>query len=284
MKFQTIDVSKIKEDPGQPREVFDQDEITNLARWMAEVGDKDPVKVVALGDGKFRVHDGARRFLAHQKNGTKKLRCIVFTEGEDPGLAGQIATDAHKVKLSPAEQIRATAKYAKDNPSDMHTICLATGRSSASVEQDLKLSQLPVDMLLDLNEGTMDRGALLDMIERVEPDEWAACYKQMKSGNTAAGRKAKTTAYLKNKSENSVEGDEDDVKLTAARKVSDQLFNKVTKLNGQLGKGEFTLDHVFKSHKKDMAKLQDHVKALSATAKLVEKGLKEYEAQTGKPV
>ncbi len=67
----------IDEDPGQPRQEFDADQLQELTDSIAVAGIKQPLLVRPQGDGRYLLVDGARRFRAAAAAGLLDAPCVV---------------------------------------------------------------------------------------------------------------------------------------------------------------------------------------------------------------
>jgi len=77
-KLVTKKVDEIKPDPDQPRKIFDEDEIENLANSIKSQGIINPVEI----DEDSMIITGERRWRASKKAGLEEIQCKVY-EGLD---------------------------------------------------------------------------------------------------------------------------------------------------------------------------------------------------------
>ena len=72
-----VDINSISPNPKQPREVFDQDLLNELAASIKEVGVLQPPVVRDIGNGKYELIMGERRLRASKIAGLKTIPVIV---------------------------------------------------------------------------------------------------------------------------------------------------------------------------------------------------------------
>ena len=77
-----IPLSKIKPNPYQPRKIFKEEEISQLANSILTSGLISPINVVKDATG-FILVAGERRFKAHQFNKAKTIKAIVVNYNQD---------------------------------------------------------------------------------------------------------------------------------------------------------------------------------------------------------
>ncbi len=77
-----IAISKIKENPNNPRHVFDQAEDDSLAASMQKQGQLVACVVRQAASDSFQLISGARRLRAAKKNGWPELECVIEDKSE----------------------------------------------------------------------------------------------------------------------------------------------------------------------------------------------------------
>ena len=149
MELRLLEVSRIVEDPEQPRKALDETTLASLADSIKQHGILNPITVAPLkGVDGFRIVTGERRWRAAQIAGLYEMPCIVRGEDEQQGdesdaLAGktteQLIENLQREELSPVDKANAI-KALKDN----------LGATNREVGSRLGLSERTVGYLLDL--------------------------------------------------------------------------------------------------------------------------------------
>ena len=148
MELRFLDVSRIVEDPDQPRKALDETTLASLADSIKQHGVLNPITVAPLkGVDGYRIVTGERRWRASQIAGLFEMPCLVRdTEpagDEADAQAGktteQLIENLQREELSPVDKANAI-KVLKENLD-------ATNRE---VGQRLGLSERTVGYLLDL--------------------------------------------------------------------------------------------------------------------------------------
>ena len=65
-KIVMLPIGKLQADPDQPRQIFDEDKLSELAESIRQFGVMQPLLVTSLDDGSYRIIVGERRFRAAQ--------------------------------------------------------------------------------------------------------------------------------------------------------------------------------------------------------------------------
>jgi ParB family chromosome partitioning protein len=108
MQLLYLDPRQLEADPDGVRE--DPGDVAGLAATIAERGLLQPLGVVAVGGGRYRVVYGGRRRAAAEQLGLEKVPCIVL-DGDDPDLLlRQLIENVQRQDLNDVEQARAYAR------------------------------------------------------------------------------------------------------------------------------------------------------------------------------
>jgi hypothetical protein len=100
-----IDPNLIDEDPNQPRQEFDQKELDQLVQSVGIHGVVQPLEVIPLGDGRYRLVAGARRRRAALLAGLKPVPCLISeAHGSLVIRQRQLLENMQRADLTPLEQ------------------------------------------------------------------------------------------------------------------------------------------------------------------------------------
>lgn len=145
MELRLIEVTRIVEDPEQPRRIIDEEPLRGLADSIRQHGVLNPITVVPLeGVDGFRIVTGERRWRAAQIAGLFDMPCVVReTPAADPGdrTTEQLIENLQREELAPLDKANAVRA--------LKTGLEATNREVAG---RLGISERTVGYLLDLLE------------------------------------------------------------------------------------------------------------------------------------
>ncbi|MGA5497738.1 ParB/RepB/Spo0J family partition protein [Streptomyces cinereoruber] len=123
-----VPVDRIDRDPSQPRQVFDQEKLEELAGSMKRLGQLQPVSVRYVPSTKrYVLVMGERRWRAAQLAEIVELDAVVthgFEEGDREILARQVAENVGRADMTPMEEAESfkrlvDAEYTIDQVSEM---------------------------------------------------------------------------------------------------------------------------------------------------------------------
>ncbi|MCP4427420.1 MAG: ParB/RepB/Spo0J family partition protein [Chloroflexi bacterium] len=107
-----IPLDQITPDPNQPRTHFDEEKLAELAASIGEHGVLQPIEVSPLGDGRYMIHHGERRWRASQMAGLDAIPAIVARPIEDDArrLLLGVVENVQREDLNAIEEGRAYAR------------------------------------------------------------------------------------------------------------------------------------------------------------------------------
>ena len=152
-----LPVETIHPNPRQPRRRFDAEATTALADSIKAQGIVQPVLVRPRAAGGFELIAGERRWRAAKQAGAPTIPALIReTDDRDTLLLG-IVENVAREQLSPVEEARAYALLIDEFGLALGEIAERVGRSKPAVSNQMRLLELPDDLL-----GMIDRGELTD--------------------------------------------------------------------------------------------------------------------------
>lgn len=166
--YQLLPVSQISGNPKQPRTVFDDEALAELAESIAAVGLVQPVVVRRRGEG-FELVAGERRWRAAQQAGLEKIPAIIRQAGDAESLELALIENLSREDLNPIDTARAYAILQEDFGSTQEELAGKLGRSRSAVANTMRLLDLPDEVQLLIEKGSLSEGhgrALLALPDR----------------------------------------------------------------------------------------------------------------------
>ena len=138
-------VEKIVPQAGQPRQYFDEQELTELADSIKEHGLIEPVIVRRLGQGtdKFELIAGERRWRASQRAGLKEILVVVKDVSPKEAFELALVENVQRADLNPIEIAEAFDRLIKEYSYTQQTLAERVGKDRATVANALRLLKLP---------------------------------------------------------------------------------------------------------------------------------------------
>lgn len=157
-RIQQIELASLIPNPDQPRQHFDEDALTQLASSIKQYGIIQPLVASPLKDGTYSIVAGERRWRAAGKAGLKKVPVVVRTSKELERLEIAIVENVQRVDLSPLEQAASIERLHQQFNMTYDAIAGRLGKATSTVNNIVRLLQLPDAARKALHEKKMSEG------------------------------------------------------------------------------------------------------------------------------
>lgn len=143
--FGEVSLDRIRPNPRQPRDVFDEDALDELITSIREIGVLQPVVVRRRTDapGQYELIMGERRFRASKEAGKDTIPAIVRETSNDDLLRDALLENLHRVDLNPLEEAAAYAQLLEDFNCTQEELSERIGRSRPQISNTIRLLKLP---------------------------------------------------------------------------------------------------------------------------------------------
>jgi ParB family transcriptional regulator, chromosome partitioning protein len=152
-----LEVSKIRPNPRQPRQSFDEAGLDELARSLKTQGLLQPVVVRPLADGRFELVAGERRWRAAQRAGIHKIPAVIRDVPDEKLLELALIENLQREELNAIEEAEAYRILVDDLQLTHGDVAERVGKQRTTIANALRLLNLPVAV------KDMVRGGLLSM-------------------------------------------------------------------------------------------------------------------------
>lgn len=174
--FAEVPLDAITPNPRQPREVFDEDALSELVTSIKEVGLLQPVVVRQLGPDRYELIMGERRWRACREAGLERIPAIVRDTDDEKLLLDALLENLHRAQLNPLEEAAAYDQLLKDFNCTHDQLADRIGRSRPQVSNTLRLLRLSPPVQRRVAAGVLSAGharALLSVDDSEEQDRLA---------------------------------------------------------------------------------------------------------------
>jgi ParB family transcriptional regulator, chromosome partitioning protein len=154
-------VSAIEPDPNQPRKVFDKGALKELAQTIKQNGLVQPITVRSVEGGKYMIIAGERRWRAVQLNGDETIDAVVRDDLDH--RACSLIENIQRENLKPLEEADAIAELIASNNISQGDVANMLGMGRASVNQLLKIRDLPDEVRLESLELNTPKSILVEL-------------------------------------------------------------------------------------------------------------------------
>jgi len=154
-----IPLDRISSNPYQPRKIFNEQSLDDLARSVREHGIVQPLVVSRTADNRYRLIAGERRFRAAQKAGLQSVPAVI-KDLQKEGDALQIALieNIQREDLNPIEEANAYHQLHDEFGLTQEEISRRIGKERSTVANFLRLLKLPETVKQRLATGQLSMG------------------------------------------------------------------------------------------------------------------------------
>jgi ParB family chromosome partitioning protein len=145
-EIKQISINKIIPSKTNPRTVFDEARLNELARSIKRSGVVQPLLVRRLEGGMYELIAGERRLRASQRAGLTAVPCVIRELSQSETLEVQIVENAQREDVNAMDEARALSRLREQLSYDVVEIAERIGKSEAYVYNMLKLCSLPDDV------------------------------------------------------------------------------------------------------------------------------------------
>ena len=174
-----VPVGSISPNPHQPRAYFDEESLASLTASVAELGVLQPILVREVGDERYELIAGERRWRAAKRAGLPSIPVVVRTVDDVLSLEQALVENLHREDLNALEEAAAYQQLMEDFELTQEAVAQKVGKSRSAVANTLRLFQLPpaIQRLVAENQltgghakallGSPDRAFQADLAKRI---------------------------------------------------------------------------------------------------------------------
>ncbi|MBZ5735561.1 ParB/RepB/Spo0J family partition protein [Nocardioides sp. TRM66260-LWL] len=156
--FAELPVEAITPNRVQPRQVFDEDAMAELVHSIREVGLLQPIVVRSLGEERYELIMGERRWRASQEAGLTSVPAIVRQTDDVDMLRDALLENLHRSQLNPLEEASAYAQLLEDFGCTHEELAQRIGRSRPQISNTLRLLKLSPAVQRRVAAGVLSAG------------------------------------------------------------------------------------------------------------------------------
>lgn len=151
-------ISSITPHPNQPRRHFDDAALEELAASIAQRGVIQPVIVRPMGEGKYQLVAGERRWRAAQRAQLHEIPALIRSLDEREVMALALIENLQREDLNPVEEARAYQRLADEERLTQAEIAQMVDKSRSHVANIQRLLGLPQGVLALVEDGSLSMG------------------------------------------------------------------------------------------------------------------------------
>ena len=154
VELKIVDVEPMKD---QPRKVFDEEKLEELANSIKENGVIQPILVVKNDDG-YAIVAGERRWRAAKKAGLKKIPAIIKNYDESKKKQVALIENIQREDLNIVEVAHAIKELMEIENCSQSEVAKVTGKNISTISNIVRLLKLPDEILQYVLDGKLVEG------------------------------------------------------------------------------------------------------------------------------
>ena len=175
--FAELPITQVRPNARQPRQVFEEEALSELVHSIREVGLLQPIVVRRTGEDSYELIMGERRWRASQQAGLTAIPAIVRHTDDNDMLRDALLENLHRSQLNPLEEAAAYGQLLEDFGCTHDELAQRIGRSRPQISNTLRLLKLSPAVQRRVAAGVLSAGharALLSVEDADLQDRLAA--------------------------------------------------------------------------------------------------------------
>ena len=165
-----IEISSIQVNPDQPRREFDETALQELANSISEIGIVTPITLQKLGNDRYQIIAGERRWRASQIAGKTTIPAYIKEDVSDKSVMEMaLVENIQREDLNPIEVALAYQKMIEQYDMTQDRLSERVGKSRPAIANSLRLLKLPAPIQLALQGKQITMGHARALLSVEDP-------------------------------------------------------------------------------------------------------------------
>ena len=174
-----IEISKIIPNPDQPRTVFDEEALEELAVSIQALGLVQPITLREIGTDKYQIISGERRYRASQKAGLKTVPAYVRKVSDEDIMEMALIENIQREDLNAIEIALAFQTLIDSYQLTQEKLSERIGKKRGTIANFLRLLKLPAEIQMGLKDKKVDMGHAKLLLSLDDPSTQLMVYEQI---------------------------------------------------------------------------------------------------------
>jgi ParB family chromosome partitioning protein len=176
-----VELSKITPNPDQPRSVFDQEALEELAVSIQSLGLIQPITLREVGNDRYQIISGERRYRASIIAGLETVPAYVKKASDENIMEMALIENIQREDLNPIEIALALQALIDNYKLTQEKLSERIGKKRATIANFLRLLKLPAEIQMGLRDKDkpFDMGHAKLLLSLDDPSTQLMIYKQI---------------------------------------------------------------------------------------------------------
>ena len=176
-----LPVEAIIPNPNQPRRVFEEDKIEELAQSIAQYGLLQPITVQQIDRNLYELVAGERRLMACRLLKMQEIPAIIVTMNREDSAAVALIENIQRCALNYFEEAVAIEKLMRLLGLTQQQLAVRLGKTQSTIANKLRLLKYPEavrELLMESQLTERHARALLPLLEHEKLEQAILCIKE----------------------------------------------------------------------------------------------------------
>ena len=174
-----IELSKIQPNPEQPRTVFEEEALEELATSIRSLGVIQPITLREISPEKYMIISGERRYRASLKAGLERIPAYIKTANDENVVEMALIENIQREDLNSIEIALAYQKLIDLYGLTQERLSERVGKKRATIANYLRLLKLPAEIQMGLKDKKIDMGHARALLPMENPKEQLKLYERI---------------------------------------------------------------------------------------------------------
>jgi len=174
-----IPIKQITTNPYQPRSNFSNENITELANSIKNLGIVQPITVRKVGDNKFQLIAGERRLRASKKIGLKAIPSFIKNSNDEEMLEIALVENIQRKDLDPIEIALSLKRLIDEVSLTQEQLSKKLGKKRSTISNYIRLLKLDPVIQTGIRDGFLSMGHGRSIINIEDKNVQLKVYKEI---------------------------------------------------------------------------------------------------------
>jgi ParB family chromosome partitioning protein len=165
-----IELDRILPNPHQPRTVFTEEALEELAASIRNFGVIQPITLQETDEEKYTIICGERRFRAAKIAGLQRIPAYIKTVADENMMEMALLENIQREDLNAIEMALAYQKLLDDSGQTQEQLSERVGKKRTTISNYLRLLKLPAEIQVCIKNRTIDMGHARALLSVDDPE------------------------------------------------------------------------------------------------------------------
>ena len=193
-----IPIDQIEANPNQPRREFEETALHELAQSISEIGIVVPITLRQMGEHKYQIIAGERRWRASQIAGLTSLPAYIRTIKDEEVMEMALVENIQREDLNAIEIALAYQRLSESTGMTQERMSERLGKSRTSITNYMRLLKLPAQIQMALKNRDIDMGHARALLSLESPSAQLKLFKDVHRNGYSVRKVEEMVQMVKN--------------------------------------------------------------------------------------